>query len=112
MHVYYLLLPVHILAYDCMFMVLITDLSCEHIMFYIDYCTLFPVICSHWVYFIYSLPPLTCFQVAGSLSYVHDMRCFRLYSLLQVVMIRVSSVCTGGTLARREKKGLSYVALW
>ena len=27
-------------------------------------------------------------------------------------MIRVSSVCTGGTLARREKKGLSYVAWW
>ena len=71
-------------------------------MFYIDYSTLFPVICSHWVYFIYSLPLLTCFQVQGRLRDFHDMCCVYVQAALgDDLGCRV--YVAGGTLARREK---------
>ena len=73
-------------------------------MLHFDYCTLFPVIYSHWVYFIYSLPLLTCFQVAGRLRCDHDMRCFCMY--VQSAPggdLGCQVYVAGDTLVRREK---------
>ena len=74
-------------------MVLIIYLSCERILLYSDFGTLFLVVYSHWVYSIYSLP-LTdiVFRYRGDIEHIM-MPIVYVQSQLQVVTIGCLNVC-------------------